>query len=100
MIGVRSNWNRTVLVCGKCSRKSDTRFGPKRERLAKALRRLPGFGKGRKAAVGVVETRCLGLCPKRGVAMVDAARPGRWLVVGADDDLTQVLDALEPPPQA
>ena len=37
---IRSNWERTLLVCGKCSRKVDGGFGPKgRTSLAKALRR-------------------------------------------------------------
>ena len=35
----RSDWTSAVLVCGKCSKKIDGGFGPKRsERLAKALR--------------------------------------------------------------
>ena len=75
-------------MCGKCSKKIDGGFGPKRgERLAKALRGEPGFGKGRKADVGVVEVKCLGLCPKNAVAVVDTRRPGEWLVVPAGDDV-------------
>ena len=94
MIGARANWERTLLVCGKCSRKADGGFGPRGERLAKALRRLPGFGKGRKARVGVIETKCLGFCPKRAVTIVDAARPGRWWVVKPGEDVAAVARAL------
>jgi predicted metal-binding protein len=84
----RSHWTGAVLVCGKCSKKLGGGFGPKGgERLAKALRREPGFGKGRKDDVGVLEVRCLGLCPKKGVAVVDTRRPGEWLVVPAGDDV-------------
>ena len=84
----RTHWSAAVLVCGKCSKKIDGGFGPKGgERLAKALRREAGFGKGRKADVGVIEVKCLGLCPKNAVTVVDTRRPGEWLVVPAGDDV-------------
>lgn len=84
----RAGWSSAVLVCGKCSKKIDGGFGPDGdERLAKALRREAGFGKGRKASVGVVEVKCLGLCPKKAVTVVDMRRPGEWLVVPAGDDV-------------
>lgn len=89
--GVASRWETAVLVCGKCSRKIDGGFGEKgRTPLAKALRKLAGLGKGRKATAGVVEVKCLGLCPKGAVAVVDAAQPGAWLLVYPGDD----VDAL------
>lgn len=85
----KAQWRGAVLVCAKCSKKVDGGFGPKGgERLAKALRREPGFGKGRKAAVGVVEVKCLGLCPKNAVAVVDTRRPDEWLVVPAGADVS------------
>ena len=84
----RARWSGAVLVCGKCSKKIGGGFGPKGgERLAKALRREDGLGKGRKALVGVVEVKCLGLCPKNAVTVVDTRRPGEWLVVPAGDDV-------------
>ncbi|MEH3159725.1 MAG: (2Fe-2S) ferredoxin domain-containing protein [Sphingomonas taxi] len=79
---VRSEWQGAVLVCGKCSKKLDGGFGRKgRTGLAKVLRKILGLKKGRKAALGVVETRCLGICPCGGVALVDGRDPGHWLVV-------------------
>ncbi|WBH16086.1 (2Fe-2S) ferredoxin domain-containing protein [Sphingomonas radiodurans] len=87
----RSQWTGAVLVCGKCSKKVGGGFGAKgRERLAKALRREAGFGKGRKAVIGVVEVKCLGLCPKNAVTVVDTRRPGEWLVIPAGGDLAEV----------
>lgn len=89
----KSAWGGAILVCGKCSKKVGGGFGPKgRERLAKALRQAPGFGKGRKADVGVIETRCLGLCPKHAVTVVDTNRPGEWLVVAPGEDLAALAD--------
>lgn len=91
MKGAKSHWSGAVLVCGKCSKKIGGGFGPKgRTALAKALRREPGFGKGRKATTGVVETKCLGLCPKGAVTVVDSRRPGAWLVVPAGADAAEL----------
>ncbi|GGB34777.1 hypothetical protein GCM10011380_25260 [Sphingomonas metalli] len=79
-IAKKSGWANVVLVCGKCSRKVGRSFGPDEDQtLVKALRRMSG--KGRKARVGVVETRCLKLCPKHAVTVVDSRRPAEWLVV-------------------
>lgn len=85
---VTSRWRGTVLVCAKCSKKVGGGFGADGDTpLAKALRKRLSLKKGRKAEVGVVEVRCLGVCPKNAVTVVDAARPGEWLLVGAGADL-------------
>lgn len=92
---VRSDWSRTLLVCGKCSKKMDGGFGPKgRESLTKALRRYLGLKKGRKAAMGVVEVKCLGICPKRAVTVIDAADPQAWKLVAEGADLDLVVETL------
>jgi hypothetical protein len=92
---VRARWSGAVLVCGKCSKKLGGGFGEKgRTPLAKALRGEPGFGKGRKAEVGMVETKCLGICPKVGVVVVDTREPGRWRIVPAGSDVALLGRAL------
>ncbi|MES2337557.1 MAG: (2Fe-2S) ferredoxin domain-containing protein [Pseudomonadota bacterium] len=89
---LRSEWQDVVLVCGKCSKKLDGGFGAKgRTSLAKALRSALKLGKGRKATAGIVETKCLGVCPKRAVVV---ARSGDWLVVPAGTDIARVTDGL------
>jgi hypothetical protein len=83
----KAGWETAFLVCGKCSKKVGGGFGRKgRTPLAKLLRKLDGFGKGRCARYGVVETKCLGLCPRDAVTLVDTRRPGEWRIVrpGAD----------------
>lgn len=91
----RAQWRGAVLVCAKCSKKVDGGFGPKgRERLAKALRREPGFGKGRKANMGVAEVKCLGICPKNAVVVIDTRRPDEWLVVPAGADVALLTERL------
>lgn len=89
----RGRWRHVALVCGKCSRKLDGGFGRDGdERLAKLLRDRAGRGK--RAVAGVVETKCLKLCPKKAVAVIDAARPGEWLVVPAGEPVDAVVALL------
>ncbi|MFS0771459.1 (2Fe-2S) ferredoxin domain-containing protein [Sphingomonas sp. 1P08PE] len=95
----KSRWAGVVLVCAKCSKKVGRRFGEKEDQsLVKALRRRAG--KGRKAAAGVVEVRCLKLCPRGAVTVVDARRPDEWLVVPPGEPIDALADRLGLPPQA
>ena len=90
-----SRWQGSVLVCGKCSKKLGGGFGEKgRTPLAKMLRAVLGLKKGRKAERGVVEVKCLGVCPKNAVVMLDGARPDRWLLVPAGADASEVVATL------
>lgn len=92
---VRSNWQNAVLICRKCEKKLDGGFGPKgNERLAKALRRHLSLGKGRKAAAGIVEVSCLGVCPKGAVTIVNGAQSRDWLLVQPGADLDALGQAL------
>lgn len=91
---VRSHWSKTVLVCGKCSKKLGGGFGEKGDTsLVKLLRKFGG-GKKRKAAFGVIETKCLGICPKGAVVTVDAAHPGQWQLIEAGTPEGQVIERL------
>ncbi|MEJ7933159.1 (2Fe-2S) ferredoxin domain-containing protein [Sphingobium sp. AN558] len=101
---VRSNWRSAVLVCRKCSKKLDGGFGPDGdERLARALRKHLALRKGRKAAAGVIEVGCLGVCPKGAVTVIDGADAREWLLVrpGADlDALAGTLHLVDNDPPA
>lgn len=92
---VRSNWSNTVLVCSKCSKKLGGGFGPKgRTPLAKALRKHLGLRKGRKGAAGIVEVKCLGVCPRGAVTVVNGAASREWLLVPEGADLDAVTGEL------
>ena len=92
---VRAEWNTTVLVCRKCSRKLDGGFGDKgRQSLVKALRACGGGRKGRKAAFGVVEIGCQDICPKNAVVTIDAAHPDKWLIVPRGADIAALARLL------
>lgn len=96
---IRSNWQNAVLVCRKCEKKLDGGFGPDGDaRLAKALKRHLSLKKGRKAAVGIVEVSCLGVCPKGAVTVVNGAASRDWLLVRPGADLDELAQALGLPP--
>jgi hypothetical protein len=88
---VPAHWQAAVLVCRKCEKKIGGGFGEKgKERLARLLRKRAGGGKGRKASLGVIETKCLKLCPKRAVTVVNGSRPRDWLVIPAGTPIEEV----------
>ena len=92
---VHSNWSGTILVCSKCSKKLKGGFGPKgKQPLAKALRKELGLRKGRKGRAGVVEVKCLGVCPRGAVTVVNGARSREWLIVPEGADLGAVAAEL------
>lgn len=92
---LRSEWRGAVLVCGKCSKKLGGGFGPKgRTSLAKALRAALRLKKGRKARLGVVESKCLGVCPKGAVTVVNAANADHWLLIRPGTGMAELADAL------
>lgn len=93
--GIRSNWSNAVLVCTKCSKKLGGGFGSKgRTPLAKALRKHLGLKRGRKSAAGIVEVKCLGVCPRGAVTVVNGAASREWLLVPEGADLDAVAREL------
>lgn len=92
-------WTDVILLCGKCAGKMKGGYGADRKQtLREALRtELKAQGHGR--SVRIVETRCLGLCPKKAVAGLNARKPGQILTIPkgvlAEDALTQLAGAAD-----
>lgn len=92
---VKSNWSTALLVCAKCSKRMGGGFGKKgKQSLAKALRQQLGVRRFRKSTVGVVEVKCLGVCPRGAVTLVDARDTGNWRLVQGGADLAALADTL------
>ncbi|WP_205624859.1 thioredoxin domain-containing protein [Geminicoccus roseus] len=96
---MKSEWTEVVLVCRKCSKKLRGGFGPDGDQsLSKALRREMqpenGKAKGRRARIGVVEVGCFDVCPKNAVVAVQAASPGKWLVIPAGTPASEAAARL------
>jgi predicted metal-binding protein len=88
---VPTAWEDVILVCGKCSKKLDGGFGPDRdETLARTLKQTLRQN-GRRRVVRVIETKCLGLCPRGAVTMLRGSRPGTILAVPGGTDPAAVL---------
>ena len=92
---VRSDWSNTLLVCKKCSKRAGGGFGPRgRTPLAKALRKHLDLKKGRKATLGIVEVKCLGVCPHGAVTVINGRAPREWLLVKTGADLDEVAEVI------
>ncbi len=88
---MRLDWQRVVLVCGDCERRSN---GPQRLHSKELRRKLKAALRG-PGAPRVVITACLGSCQKKGLTVV-AMAPGavpRALALRHSDELAAV--ALE-----
>ena len=84
-----------IAVCGKCGKKLDGGFGASGGvSLGKALRAALHLPKPKRAKVRIVETKCLKLCPKDAVAVVDGTDPGHFLVVPAGTPVSTVIHRL------
>ncbi len=84
-------WKSVILLCGKCARKMDGGYGPgKKETLRTALRsELKASGHGR--SVRIIETRCLGICPKKAVTAVNASSPNHLLTIPRGAPMAEAL---------
>lgn len=98
---VKARWERTILVCARCSKRLEGGFGRKgKQRLAKALRRYLGIGRFRRSRLGVVEVKCLGVCPRGAVTLVDPHDPSRWRLVPKGADIAVLAAELGLAPAA
>ncbi len=89
---------RLIAICGKCGRKVGGGFGASGDTsLTKALRRSVDGAKGKKAALRIIETRCMDICPKRAVAVIDSRNPGRVMIVPEGVPIETVAAGLELP---
>ncbi|ACL58195.1 (2Fe-2S) ferredoxin domain-containing protein [Methylobacterium nodulans] len=86
-------WNDLVVVCAKCAKRQG--IGKVRKDLKRALKRTRPDRK-----VRVVETGCLGLCPKRSLTFATAAslRAGRLVVLDPATEAEAMAQVLVPDP--
>ncbi len=94
-------WGTVILLCGKCARKMEGGYGKKKQHtLRSALRaelKATEFkAGGRRRRVRIIETRCMGLCPKKAVTALNASRPERLLTVPKGTSAEAALAALMP----
>lgn len=89
---------RLLAICGKCGKKLDGGFGSDNGRsLVKSLRQIVPNAKGKRATTRIVETRCLDICPKGAVALIDSRTPGEVLLVRRGTAVEDVVARLDLP---
>ena len=87
-------WKTVLLVCGKCTRKMDGGFGPKGKDTLKSALRSGLQSRGQRREVTVIETRCMGICPKKAVTVLNADCPWSILTVPRKTETDAVLARL------
>ena len=93
----KANWTGIVLVCRKCSKRTEGGFGKNGDkRLAKCLRKALDGGdqEDRDASVAVIEVDCFDICPKDAVVAVSSAAPGEIVIVPAGTPIEAVIARL------
>jgi predicted metal-binding protein len=89
-------WRTIFLLCGKCARKMDGGYGAKGKDTLRSALRTTLAETGQRRQVRIIETKCMGICPKKAVTALNAEKPGRILVVpkgtGTDDVLAALID--------
>ncbi len=87
-------WKTVLLLCGKCARKLDGGFGQKGKDTLRAALRAEIRERGHGRDVRIVETRCMGLCPKKAVTALNASCPQRILTIPRRTDAADALAQL------
>lgn len=95
----RTPWETVILLCGKCSRKLDGGFGPRAKDTLREALRAELSARGRRRQVRIIETRCMGICPKKAVTTVNASAPSRILTVPRKTKAGDALDLMLTPPK-
>ena len=86
---------RVIAICTKCGKKLDGGFGPGAElSLAKALRRELPAAHGKRRTVRIVETKCLDICPKGAVVVIDSNAPADMLIVPRATPITEFASRI------
>jgi predicted metal-binding protein len=87
-------WRNVVVLCRKCGKKLDGGFGRKRKESLKTVLRQTLRTAGRRRDIRILETSCMGLCPKGGVTALNATHPGTIHVISVGSEPTDALQTL------
>jgi hypothetical protein len=84
-------WRSVVLTCGKCARKMNGGYGSKgKDSLRSALRAaLKDAGYGR--TIRIIETRCMGICPRKATTLLNASRQDMIMTVRKGTPMDEVV---------
>ena len=87
-------WNTVILLCGKCARKLKGGYGRKSKETLHAVLQTELKTMGDKREFRVIETRCMGICPKKAVTALNASVPTRILTIPQGTEAAEALAQL------
>jgi predicted metal-binding protein len=88
-------WKTVILLCGKCTRKMDSGgYGPKGKDTLRTVLREAVRDKGHRRDVRIIETRCMGICPKKAVTALNAGHPEKILTIPRGTAATEAMARL------
>jgi len=87
-------WKTVILLCGKCARKMDNGYGSKGKATLRMALREAFRENGRRRDVRIIETRCMGICPKKAVTALNASRPEKILTIPKGTATTEAMAQL------
>lgn len=89
-----THWTDVIVICRKCGKKLKGGFGDDGKQGLKTVLRQALRQAGRRRDVRVIETKCLGVCPRDGVTALNASRPGLLHIVPAGLEREAVVRVL------
>ena len=93
-----TSWQDVILICRKCSKKLKGGFGHDQDQtLARALKSTLKGSPSRRST-RIIETKCLGICPKNAVTVLPATHPTEILSIPAGMETAAILTRLLPTP--
>ncbi len=92
-----TSWQVILLLCGKCARSLDGGYGADGDETLRTALRAALKKAGRHKEVRIIETRCMGICPKSAVAALNASAPGRIHTIPIGTPIAEVLTLLQLP---
>ena len=87
-------WREVFIICRKCGKKLRGGFGAKGKESLKDVLRQALRDSGQRRQVRIMETSCLGICPKHGVTALNASRPGTIHVIPRGSDGPEAVGTL------
>jgi predicted metal-binding protein len=87
-------WRNVVILCRKCGKKRGGGFGRKRKESLKTVLRKTLRNAGRRRDIRILETSCMGLCPKGGVTALNATHPRTIHVISVGSEPINALRTL------
>jgi predicted metal-binding protein len=87
-------WKVIILTCGKCARKMNGGYGPKGKDTLRTALNTALRDAGRRREIHIIETRCMGICPKKATTMLNTSKPHAIMTVHKGTAIEAVMGLL------